>query len=457
MKNVLVGATLLDGNGGEPVENAAIVFEGDAIVDVGPEDTVDLPAEANKIDVSGKYIIPGIVNGNVHLLDAWTFMMVSGTVEYLARYEGRLHEVIEEAAQVALKYGVTTVFDTYNALQPVTYARDRIASGSALGARIFAAGNIVGMGGPFSADFAKKARETSTNTFCNRMDEMFEAGVGRRLAALPPEEVRLIIREYLSKGVDMLKFAVSDHIIEEIMNPHLTFSARVQKVIAEETRAAGKPLLTHTTSLESLNDAVNLGADLLIHATLTSQVPIPDSLIEDIKRKDIYAGIQAVHDDYQSHLECSGNPMAGYAGGVHRDNAVRMIKQGVKVVLGTDAGCTDPDCLGDMTEHDQKDRPWSIGRDHFHWFKAMRDLGMEPMDILQAATINVARAYKKDGLIGSIEVGKLADFVVLNENPLENVDNYAKIHAVYQAGSLVNTDALPTNKIVTEYRRSEPS
>lgn len=457
MKNALVGATLLDGNGGEPIENAIVIFEGDNIVDVGSAASVNVPEGANKIDVSGKFIIPGIVNGNVHLLDAWTFMMVSGTVEYLARFEGRLHEVIEEAAQVALKNGVTTVFDTYNALQPVLYARDRIASGAASGARIFAAGNIVGMGGPFSADFAKKARETSTNTFCNRMDELFEAGVGRRLAALPPEEVRLIIREYLSKGVDMLKFAVSDHILEEFMNPHLTFSARVQRVIAEETKAAGKPLLTHTTSLESLNDAVNLGADLLIHATLTSQVPIPDELIAEIKNKNIYAGIQAVHDDYQHHLECSGTMMAGYAGGVHRDNAVRMIKQGVKVVLGTDAGCTDPDCLADMSEGDRHERPWSIGEDHFHWFRAMHDLGMEAMDILQSATINVARAYKKDDVIGSIEVGKLADLVVLNENPLDSVDNYAKIHAVYQAGNLVNTDTLPTKKIVTEYRRSEPS
>tara|TARA_R110002110_G_scaffold31590_3_gene111054 strand:- start:25237 stop:26610 length:1374 start_codon:yes stop_codon:yes gene_type:complete len=457
MKTALIGATLLDGNGGQPIENSIVIFEDDTIVEVGSEVDITVPLESKRVDVSGKCIIPGIVNGNVHLLDGWTFMMVSGAVEYLARYEGRLHEVIEEAAQIALKNGVTTVFDTYNALQPVTYARDRIASGSAIGARIFAAGNIVGMGGPFSADFAKKARETSTQTFCNRMDELFEAGVGRRLAALPPEEVRLIIREYLTKGIDMLKFAVSDHILEEFMNPHLTFSTRVQKVIAEETKAAGKPLLTHTTSLESLNDAVNLGADLLIHATMTAQVPIPDELISKIKEKNIYAGIQAVDDNYQNHLECSGSMMAGYAGGVHRDNAVRMIDQGVKVVLGTDAGCTDPDCLGDMPERDRLDRPWSLGEDHFHWFRAMHDLGMEPMDILQAATINVARAYKKDQLIGSIEIGKLADIVVLDNNPLQDVGNYRKIHSIYQSGRLVNADGLPTKRIVTDYPRAEPS
>ncbi|WP_163086758.1 hypothetical protein, partial [Acinetobacter baumannii] len=83
--------------------------------------------------------IPGIVNSNVHLIDG-IMLMGTGGIEYLARFEGRFHEVIEEAAQIALKGGMTTVFDTWNALEPAKKARDRINAGTVKGARIYCAG-----------------------------------------------------------------------------------------------------------------------------------------------------------------------------------------------------------------------------------------------------------------------------------------------------------------------------
>lgn len=453
----IVGATLIDGNGGVPVPDAVVMFEEGRFVSAGPRNGSSIAEGTQVVDAAGKFVIPGLINGNVHLLDGWTFMVGVGAVEYLARFEGRLHEVIEEASQVALASGVTTVFDTWNALQPVLFARDRIAMGKAQGARIYAAGNIVGMGGPFSADFSKVARSTTTQTFCDRMDAMFEAGVGRRLAALPPEEVRAIIRDYLTKGVDMLKFAVSDHILSEFMNPHLTFSARVQRIIAEETWATGKPLLSHTTSLESLNDAVELGVDAMMHATLTAGVAIPDDIVEQMIKKTVWAEIQPVHNEYQHHLESCGSMMAGYAGGVHRENIVKLIAAGAPILLGTDAGCTDPDYLADLSEGDVNDRPWTLGADHHHWFRAMAQLGMKPMDMLLAATRNPARAYKQDSDIGTIEGGKFADFLILDANPLEDEGNYKRINAIYQGGRQIDCAALPVKKLVTKYPRFEPS
>ena len=144
----VVGGTLIDGNGGAPLRDAVILMEGGRFRAVGRRADMPVPAGASVIDVTGQYVLPGIMNGNVHLLDA-IMMMGKGGAEYLARVEGRLHEVIEEAAQISLRGGCTTVFDTWNALAPVLKARDRINEGKAAGARIFAAGNIVGMGGPF--------------------------------------------------------------------------------------------------------------------------------------------------------------------------------------------------------------------------------------------------------------------------------------------------------------------
>ena len=453
-KTAIVGATLIDGNGGKPIPDAVILIEDDKIVEIGHGQRQGFAEGVRVIDASGRYVIPGFVSANVHLIDGIN-LMFGGGIEYLARFEGRLHEVIEEAAQIALANGMTTVFDTWNALGPVLHSRDRINSGQVPGARLFACGNIVGMGGPFSADFRAESRLVMTKTFADRIDTMFEANVGRRLAALLPNEVRAIIRDYLATGIDFLKFAVSDHIVKEAANPHLTFSARVQRVIAEETRAAGKPLVTHTTSVESLHDAIELRADAMMHCTMTSQVPMPEEFIERMIADTIWGEIQPVTSTYQAAANAVGGLLADYAGGVHRDNTIRLIQAGAPILMGTDAGCTDPDSLCDHHPAMLVDRPWSLGEDHFLWFRSMHELGMKPMDILMASTRNPARAYHKDHLFGTVEAGKYADLLILEANPLEDVENFRRIATILQAGKEVDRGSLPMQKVVTSYPRME--
>ncbi len=396
------------------------------------------------------------MNGNVHLLDG-IMMMGKGGIEYLARFEGRLHEVIEEAAQIALKGGCTTVFDTWNALVPVLKARDRINEGKVAGARIFAAGNIVGMGGPFSADFMMQAREVISTTFADRMDRLFDAGVGRWLSTLSVQEVRPIIRDYIANGIDMLKVAVSDHLVGLLgwRNPYLTFSERVLRVIVEETRRAGIPLLTHTLSVESLNLAVEHEADVMIHATHTSLHPIPGDLLERIVAGPGWSEIQPVTHDYQCHLESVNHPWAGYGGGAHHENIVRMISGGAKIVLGTDAGCTDPDILHDLPGEELVDRPWTLGNDHIVWMKAMVEKGMTPMDAILACTSNVAKAYGKFADYGSVAPGKVADLVILREDPLADVANAGTLAALFKDGVEVDFARLPDPPLVTKYPRDE--
>ena len=452
----IVGGTLIDGNGGAPIDDAVISISNGRILAAGARNGSSRPDAARTIDATGKFIVPGIVNANVHLLDGW-MMMTRGGVEYLARFEGRLHEVIEESSQVALSAGMTTVVDTWNALQPVLHARDRIAAGTVPGARIFAAGNIIGMGGPFTADFNKQACDVSSKTFVNRMNTLFEAGTGRRLAALPPEQIRTIIRDYLSNGVDMLKIAISDHILPESRNPHLTFSPRVLRVMKEEALAAGVPLLSHATSVESFHQALELDVDAMMHCTLTAQVPIPEDFIERMIKQTCWGEVQPVVHELQCHLNATMDPMASYAGFVHQENLVRLIKAGAPILMGTDAGCTDPDILAEESPDLLKIRPWTLGQDHLLWFKAMTELGMKPMDMLMAATRNPARAYHKDDLIGTLTAGKLADLLVLNGNPLIDCNNYAAIDRIFKDGMEVDFKALPAKRLATNYPRMEPA
>ncbi|NIY67601.1 amidohydrolase family protein [Streptomyces malaysiensis] len=444
---------LIDGRGGRPEPAATVVVEGGRFAAVGPTASTPIPEGATVIDGSNRWMVPGFVNGNVHLLDAWMFMVGPGTIEYLARWEGRYTEVIEEAAQLVLRNGVTTVFDTYNAVDPVLGARDRINAGTSKGARIFAAGAIIGMGGPFSADFHFAGRKAASQTFVNRIDEMFEAGVGHQLSLLPRNEVRARVRDYLSRGVDMLKIAVSDHIFMSVGldRSYQTFTRPVLEVIVEEARAAGVPVLSHSLSVEALDSSVELGADVLIHANYTMGQPIPHSLVDKIVAGNSYAELQTIHTEHSKALGEIGSWAAVLGDGAFAENERTLISGGAKIMMGTDAGCPSADHLSDLHPAERHDRPWTLGGDHFHWTQSMVEKGMSPLDAISAATLNVARGYGKDDEIGSVEAGKLADFVLLDSDPLDDIRNLRSITDVFQGGEAVDREALPTVPLVTTH------
>ena len=113
---------------------------------MGRRADVKIPADAQTIDATDRFITPGIIDTNVHLV----LMIVP---EFYAKYEGHLEEIALQSAQVALKYGVTTVRDSWGPLQALLNVRDRINRGEVVGARTLVAGNIVGLSGPFGANF----------------------------------------------------------------------------------------------------------------------------------------------------------------------------------------------------------------------------------------------------------------------------------------------------------------
>ena len=154
---IVRNCTLIDGTGAAPVPDAVVVIEGAKIVAVGPKAKVNIPADARQINAAGKYIIPGLMDANVHLI-------LGSSIEFIVRHEGRYEDLIEEAAQVTLKNGLTTVFDSWGPLQPLLNVRERIMRGETAGSRMFVAGNIVGLGGPFSRDFNSAAETTKLET-----------------------------------------------------------------------------------------------------------------------------------------------------------------------------------------------------------------------------------------------------------------------------------------------------
>src|SRR5579862_4278272 len=150
MSAIIVGATIIDAVADKPVLGRTIWIEGGRIKAIEPREQLGTPPATEVIDAHGKYAIPGLMDANVHL---W------GTtrLEKLAYYEDRYQDVIVEAAQLALKGGLTTVFDTWGPRKALMSVRNRIDDGDVIGSRVFCAGNIIGLDGPLSLDFRAQA------------------------------------------------------------------------------------------------------------------------------------------------------------------------------------------------------------------------------------------------------------------------------------------------------------
>src|SRR6185503_17566177 len=186
----LVGATVVDGNGGAPAQNMTIVVRGKRIEAIGPRASVTVPKNARVIDATGKFATPGFIDTNVHL-------SLYNNGESMVRYEDQFIDIVIESAQTELKYGITTVRDSYGALLPLVAVRDSINHGQLIGPRILAAGNIVGWGGPKSPLFSNS---TPTTYFDELMMDYIAQGSGEELLDMSPDEIRVAIGKYLDKG-----------------------------------------------------------------------------------------------------------------------------------------------------------------------------------------------------------------------------------------------------------------
>jgi hypothetical protein len=203
----IVGGIVIDGNGASPLPDAVVLISGTRIAAVGPRASVPIPEEAGILDARGGYVLPGFIDTNVHLS---LYGGVRDRYESLVRYQSRQDEIVLEAAQIDLRYGVTTVRDSYGMLAPLTATRDRIAHGAVTGARILAAGNIVGWGGPYSVSFSLTPQRDLT-LFQEQMNDYVAQGAGEELKDLSPGELRVAIGKYLDKGPDFLKYGGTSH------------------------------------------------------------------------------------------------------------------------------------------------------------------------------------------------------------------------------------------------------
>jgi imidazolonepropionase-like amidohydrolase len=255
-----------------------------------------IPVGATVIDGSGRFLLPGFIDSNVHA----SIYGNSQRRETVVKYGDRNAELVLEFVQRQLLHGVTTVRDSYGVLQPLMEVRDRINNGEVVGSRMLVAGNIVGWGGPFSMTFSLM-QESDLTLFQAMWNDQIAQGVGEELMDMGPEEVRVAINQYLDKGPDFIKYGGTSHFTFPSL---IGFSPRVQKVLVEETHKRGLIAETQSTSPEALRMSVEAGIDLIQHPEILSR-DYPEDLLGMIIERDVLCAIRSntlAGKPWQDHL-----------------------------------------------------------------------------------------------------------------------------------------------------------
>jgi imidazolonepropionase-like amidohydrolase len=479
----IVGATVIDGNGGPPLADAVVIISGRRITAVGPRSTTKIPAGAKIMNAAGQYLVPGFIDTNVH-------MSLYSRIESLARYEDRFTDIAVEGAQLQLKFGVTTVRDSYGMLKPLLEAREKINRGEVPGSRLFVAGNIVGWGGPFSLTFTG-APPVNLSLFQEQMNDAIAQGAGEELMGMTPDQLRVAIDKYLDKGVDFLKYGGTSHAFYPAM---LGFSEAAQKVIVEEVHKRGKVAETHATSPEGLRLAIEAGVDLVQHPEMTD-APIPPEIIatmvkrgvvcsmlannitgkpwadlmkrlktrnDSIKTADSTRQARAQHPDtLRSSVDSAiamltlARPERARTGAelsrdstiertiIKRHNAEALIKAGCVVSSATD------NYRGEAPEFERAPKAeYNLpGIGTLISIEGLVELGMTPAQAIVSATRNGAIAMKMLDQIGTVAPGRYADLLLLSADPLTDIHNIRKQTMVMKEGTVIDVRRLPLKPI----------
>ena len=415
---VLQNARLIDGTGGAPLEGATVVMADGKIRDIGPSSRVKTPDAAQVVDLSGKTIMPGIINLHGHV------GMVKGLSQDMANYT---RENAEAQLGTYAMYGVTTTTSMGTDADLILEIRDEQRRGKVNGARVFTAlQGFTAVGGyPTKAPGVK--------------------GVAQEVATAA--QSRAWVNQLADKGADVAKMWVDSH--------HGSFeklSPSVYSAIIEQAHKRNLLTFAHLYELSDAKSLVKAGLDVIAHSIRDAEVD--DELISLLKKNNvtyvatlsrekstfIYADSPAWLDDAffrkgidKTTLDAVKTTLkAMQARDPERDinikgleiamkNIKKLSDAGVRIGFGSDTG--PPARFSGYFEH------WEM--------ELMVEAGLTPMQVIQAASKTNSEALRVAKEFGTLEKGKAADLVVLNRNPLDNILHTRDIHSVYLAGRKV--------------------
>jgi imidazolonepropionase-like amidohydrolase len=394
---VLTNASLIDGSGAAMQRGVTIVIDGGRIVDMGV--SVRAPAGSSVIDLSDKYVVPGIINGHGHVGPA-------PRDPQLRQYA---------------RYGVTTTTSMSFDQDDIAQFKAAQKAGDLRGARIL-------------------------TVMYRFMSEPFKPGS----EAKTPEEARAKVDEIVAKGADMIKVWID---AQGGRYPKLTpeFTAAVM----DQATRHNKIKMAHIVELEDARRIVDQGVNILAHNVRDQDIPA--DFVATLKRRNVAVistlareeamfafgdgteGPAFIEDPlFQSalapeqravlrttkHAEQAADPMRStYQRMFETDkrNVKKLLDADVPLGFGTDSG-------GELN------RFFLQGWFEHRQMELLRDAGLSPMQIIQAFSKNNSEILRIDNDFGTLAKGKAADLLVLTANPLDDITNMRTIGTVYLGG-----------------------
>lgn len=392
-----VGANIIDGTGAETITEGVLLVEQGKIIGVGAKDAVTVPEGASIVEVSGKTIMPGIIDAHCHV----------GLANGLQT--GYSEENVINHLNTNARYGITTLVSLGDGTEVSAELRNTQNVPTLDRSRLFMAGTVI------SGD--------------------------------TEEAVKKIIDHNDSLKVDFMKIRVDD-----VLGTSPKMAEDIYKTVIEYSHELGYRVASHIFYLEDAKKVLRAGTDYIAHSVRDTLVD--EEFITLMKENKVYYSPTLMREvstfvfggepDYftdpfftkevdeatiaelrnPERMESIANSASALAYKAALPTAKKNLKQlsdaGVTIVMGTDSGPAGR--FPGYFEHLE--------------MEMMVDAGMSPMEVIMASTSNTAKAMKLEG-VGSLEEGKWADFIVLDKNPLEDIANTRTISSVWIAGNKV--------------------
>jgi len=418
---VLENFTLIDGTGKKPVPNAGLVATDGRITFVGSKSGMKVPAGAERIDLTGKYVMPGIINLHGH---------VGNTLGLVQDPKNFTRDNLGAQLRTYASYGVTGVVSMGSDTEMIYQVRTEQRAGRPSTTRVYTAGRgFTGKAGyPTSAPGMK--------------------GVPYEVETVA--EVDKAIAELAAKKVDIIKIWVDDHLGKEKKIP-----MGLCQAIISGAHKHGIKVGAHIFYLQDAEKLVEAGLAGLAHSVRDK--PVSDALIASMKKHGAWQQAATLTREISTFIYAKPHPMltdafftksvdaqvlntlksdayqkrAGsdpdlglYPGFLEtaKKNLKKLADSGVRFGFGTDTG--PPARFSGYFEH------WEM--------ELMVEAGLTPMQVIQSATRNSAEYLGVLNQLGTLENGKWADLIVLGKNPLENIRNTRTLETVWIAGNKAN-------------------
>lgn len=426
-----------------------VLVSGDKIISVDKDKAFKLPGSTQVIDAAGKYLVPGFTDAHIHFFQSGGLHARPDAID-LRKYRPYAEEIqwvhnhMEDFLRRYLSVGITSVIDV-GATNNFLRQRDSFTTKSYA--------PLIRITGPLLTTYVPEVYKNL------KEDSPFEE-------MLTEEGTRKSVQEQLKLNPDFIKiwYIVTDKDVEKGARKNMA----LVKAAIEEAHKNNKRVAVHATERITAQLAVEAGADFLVHSV--DDEIVPDDFVKLLKEKKtvlcptlVVAGNygKVLGDTYRfttdelkiTHPELAGTiidyplPDTALAGmyinflknpaqhqkqrqtdSVMAVNLKKLLDGGVIIATGTDAGNTG-------TQH---------AASYFEELKAMQAAGLTTWQLLEASTINGAKAMGQEKEWGSIAQNKLANMLLLTANPLDSLSNWRKVEWVMNRGAMFHPDSLIT-------------